>query len=276
MAAHLTLVLFLALAFTGPLWAMVAMRLGPERLWPAQAARPEHDRINLFVWLAYMVAQFGLGPAFGGLITLGVNAAGGGLIVLPSTGLGLMLGAAVYLAAMDLAEYVFHRAQHAIPALWVMHSLHHSDPHFDSTTSARHFWAEPVIKSLTVWLVVGVTFKASPAIVTIYAAATYLNVLIHSNTRLHLGRLSWLVNTPAYHRLHHSAAPEHWDCNFAALLPIYDLIFGGYRPPGADERPRTGLDTGERPSGPLEAALWPLRYARLRRAARQVSPEPAP
>ena len=195
-----------------------------------------------------MAAQFGLGPAFGGLITLAVNGAGGGLIALPSTGWGLLVGAAVYLAAMDLAEYAFHRAQHAVPALWAMHSLHHSDPHFDFTTSARHFWAEPVIKSLTVWLAVGMLLKASPAIVALYAAATYLNVLIHSNTRLDLGRCWWLINTPAYHRLHHSASPEHWNCNFAALLPVYDLVFGGWRRPAPDERPRTGLDTGEAPS----------------------------
>ena len=275
MTAPIARALLLALAFTGPLWVMLAVRLVPERLWPAQPKRPAGDRINLFVWLIYMAAQFGLGPAFGGLVTLAVNAAGGGLIVLPASGWGLAIGAAIYLAAMDLAEYAFHRAQHAIPALWAMHSLHHSDPHFDSTTSARHFWAEPVIKSLTVWLVVGMLLKASPAIVAIYAAATYYNVLIHSNTRLDLGRAWWLVNTPAYHRLHHSASPEHWDCNFAALLPVYDLIFGGWRRPGLGERPVTGLDTGEAPSGPLEAALWPLRYARLRRAA-QISPAAAP
>ena len=275
MTPSLVRALLLALALTGPLWVMLAVRRAPERLWPAQPKRPAGDRINLFVWLVYMAAQFGLGPAFGGLVTLAVNAAGGGLIVLPSSGWGLAVGAVIYLAAMDLAEYAFHRAQHAIPALWAMHSLHHSDPHFDSTTSARHFWAEPVIKSLTVWLVVGMLLKASPAIVAIYAAATYYNVLIHSNTRLDLGRAWWLVNTPAYHRLHHSASPEHWNCNFAALLPVYDLIFGGWRRPGPGERPRTGLDTGEAPTGPLEAALWPLRYARLRRAA-QISPASAP
>src|SRR5579871_2268967 len=89
--------LMLALAFTGPLWAMAAVRLAPERLWPARPARPAGDRLNLFVWLAYMAAQFGLAPAFGGLVTLAVNAAGGGLIVLPAHGWGLLVGAAVYL-----------------------------------------------------------------------------------------------------------------------------------------------------------------------------------
>ena len=273
MVAPLASVLAFALVVTGPVWVMLLVRMVPERLWPASEPRPQRDRLNLFVWLAYMLAQFSAGPAFGGLITVAVNAAGGGLIVLPSSGWGLVLAAAIYLLAMDLAEYAFHRAQHAIPALWAMHSLHHSDPHFDSTTSARHFWAEPVIKSLTVWLAVGVLFKVSPAIVAIYAAATYYNVLIHSNTRLDLGRFNWVVNTPAYHRLHHSALPEHWDCNFAALLPIYDVIFGGYRPPRPGERPPTGLDTGERPRKALEAALWPLGYARQRRrAAAQAAP----
>ncbi len=226
-AATLQSALLLALAFTGPLWAMLAVRLIPERLWPAQAPRPAQDRLNLFAWLAYMTAQFALAPAFGGLITLAINGAGGGLIALPSHGWGLVLGAVIYLLAMDLGEYAFHRAQHAIPALWAMHTLHHSDTHFDSTTSARHFWAEPVIKSLTVWLAVGVLLKASPAIVAIYAAATYYNVLIHSNTRLNFGKWAWIANSPAYHRVHHSAAPEHFNCNYAALLTIYDVIFGG-------------------------------------------------
>jgi sterol desaturase/sphingolipid hydroxylase (fatty acid hydroxylase superfamily) len=267
MSGPLIPIIGFVLVLTGPGWAMLVMRLGPERLWPAQAPRPDGHGLNLFVWIAYTLAQLSLGPAAGGLITLAVNAAGGGLIVLPSTGWGLLIGAGAYLAAMDLAEYAYHRAQHAIPALWAMHALHHSDPHFDATTSTRHFWAEPLIKSLTVWLAVGVLLKASPLIVVLYGAAAYYNVAIHSNTRLTLGRFSWLLNTPAYHRMHHSALPEHWDCNFAALLPIYDVIFGGYRAPKPGECPPTGLDTGERPDGPIQAALWPLVYLSQRRAA---------
>ena len=249
---------------------MLAVWLGPERLWPAGPARPRQDRLNLFVWLAGAAAQFGLSPALGGIITLAVNGVGGGLIALPAGGLGLAVSTLVYFAAMDLAEYAFHRAQHAIPALWAMHSLHHSDPHFDSTTSARHFWLEPMIKSVTVWLAVGLLFKTPIAAIVIYAAITHYNVVVHSNTRLHLGRLSWLINTPAYHRLHHSGLPEYWDCNYAALLPIYDVIFGGYRRPGALERPSTGLDTGEAPQTVLEAAAWPLRR-RLRQPAERAA-----
>ena len=256
--APLASALLVVLSFTGILLAMALVRLIPERLWPAHPARPAGDRLNLVAWLAFMGAQLGLGPAAGGLVTLAVNAAGGGLIALPASGWGLVWGFAAYLLAMDLGEYAFHRAQHAVPALWAMHSLHHSDPHFDSTTAVRHFWAEPVLKSLTIWLAVGLLLKASPAVVAIYAALSYYNAVIHSNTRLDFGRASWLLNSPAYHRLHHSLLPEHWDKNFAALLPVWDVMFATYRQPRPGERPRTGLADGA-PQTPIETLTWPVR-----------------
>jgi sterol desaturase/sphingolipid hydroxylase (fatty acid hydroxylase superfamily) len=73
------------------------------------------------------------------------------------------------------------------------------------------------------------------------------------------GRLSWLLNSPQYHRLHHSAQPEHFDCNYAALLPIFDLISGAYRRPLAEDYPATGLDSGEHPGSLVQAVTWPLR-----------------
>lgn len=36
-----------------------------------------------------------------------------------------------------------------------------------------------------------------------------------------LGRFCWVLNSPQYHRLHHSPSPEHFNCNFAAQLPIF-------------------------------------------------------
>src|SRR5206468_10886397 len=113
--------------------AILAVRLVGERIWPAQPARPAEDRSNLHAWIMGLLTQFGLSPALGVVVTTVVNRAGGGLILLPSRGWGLLLGVAVYLAVMDLGEYVFHRAQHRLPWLWAWHSLHHSDTTFDSS-----------------------------------------------------------------------------------------------------------------------------------------------
>ena len=39
---------------------------------------------------------------------------------------------------LDFVSYVTHRLFHAIPLLWRIHRLHHSDPEVDFTTSERH------------------------------------------------------------------------------------------------------------------------------------------
>lgn len=173
----------------------------------------------------------------GGLTTFAVNAVGGGIIALPSSGWGLLIGIIAYVVVMDLGEYLFHRAQHAIPWMWAMHSLHHSDTVYDSTTTVRHFWLDPLLKTVTIWLAVGLLFKASPVILVVYALLGYYNFLTHSNVKLGFGKAWWVWNSPQYHRIHHSASSEHFDVNFAALLPIFDLIAGSYyRPSGTNIR----------------------------------------
>jgi sterol desaturase/sphingolipid hydroxylase (fatty acid hydroxylase superfamily) len=71
--------------------------------------------------------------------------------------------------------------------------------------------------------------------------------------------------------MHHSALPEHFDCNYAALLPIYDVLGGAYRRPRAGEYPATGLDTGELPHSFVQAVIWPLRDRGAAAAARSRS-----
>jgi sterol desaturase/sphingolipid hydroxylase (fatty acid hydroxylase superfamily) len=71
---------------------------------------------------------------------------------------------------------------------------------------------------------------------------------------MNFGRWSWLLNCPDYHRIHHSSDPAHYNTNFAALLPVFDVLFGTYRP--ATTRPATGL---ARNVGSLrEMLLWPI------------------
>jgi sterol desaturase/sphingolipid hydroxylase (fatty acid hydroxylase superfamily) len=242
---------------------VLAVCLAAERIAPARKAEGRSNRLlNLGAGLVSTFMTAVSAGSVGALATLAVNAAGGGLIVLPTHGLGLIWGAAIYLVAMDLGEYLFHRAQHAVPLLWTMHSLHHSDPNFGATTTVRHFWLDPLLKTLTIWLAVGVVFKISPAIAGLYAAATYYNFWTHSNVRMGFGRLGWMLNSPQYHRMHHSALPEHFDCNYAALLPIFDVLSGAYRRPRPGEYPPTGLDTGDRPASLVQAVIWPLRRER--------------
>ncbi len=265
---HPTPALRLALVVLTPLLAMGLVRHTAERLWPAHLKRERLHGVALAAWAALFLGQALAGPALGGVTTLAVNAAGGGLVRLPAHGIGWWAGLAAYFLAMDLGEYLFHRAQHAMPALWAMHSLHHSDRAFDSATTVRHFWLEPAIKTVTIWLAVGVLFKTPASVVGVYASVSLYHFVVHSNTRFDFGRWAWMLNGPGYHRLHHSAAEAHFDVNFASLFPIFDVLSGAYRPPRPGERVQTGLDTGDEPQSVAEALAWPVREW-LRRPARR-------
>ena len=238
-----------------------------ERRWPASSANRGDKLQNIKAWAASLTGQFLLTPALGGLTTLAVNAVGGGLYELPSSGWGLVAGAVAYLVAMDFGEYVFHRAQHAIPAMWEMHSLHHSDPELDASTTVRHFWVDPLLKTVTIWLAVGLLFKAGPIIVGIYTLFTLYHFVAHANLPVGFGKASWLWNSPQYHRLHHAAATEYYDCNYASLLPVFDVLFGSYRKPLPGEFPATGLASGTVPRSFAEIVVWPIRKLRLKRRA---------
>ncbi len=223
--------------------------------------RDRSPRATLFNMACFVPASFLQGllsPLIAGVTVLVVNALGGGAIVLPSRGWGLLVGAVVYVVAMDGMEYLFHRAQHKIPALWSMHALHHSDATFNVSTTVRHFWADRLLKMLTIYLISGCIFRVSPVILTIYSVFCYYNYVLHLDVGLAFGRWSWLLNAPRYHRLHHSRLPGDENCNFAALLPIFDVLSGAYRRPLPGEHPPTGLADEPGPTSVMEAMVWPL------------------
>lgn len=167
----------------------------------------------------------------------------------------LWLSVPLFVLIMDLGEYLFHRAQHASPLLWRMHSLHHSDHDMNATTTNRHFWGDSLLKAVTIWPLAAFVVAPTPAATTIFAALSLWNFLSHSAIDLNFGKWSWVINSPAYHRRHHSIQPEHYDSNFAALFPIFDVIAGSYHRP--DGFPPTGLD--ERPEHVGDVLIWPLR-----------------
>jgi sterol desaturase/sphingolipid hydroxylase (fatty acid hydroxylase superfamily) len=221
-----------------------------ELRFPARG-EPTQRGLNLAVWAATLVPTIFVTP----LIALGFSHLGRSL-GLPSLDIAawpLLLSAATYLLCADLGEYLFHRAQHAVPALWRLHALHHSDPNVNATTTGRHFWCDPLIKAVTIWPIVALALRPSAADIAIYGLASTLNAFNHSNLAVDFGRWSWVLNSPAYHRVHHSRRPEDHGSNFAAMLPIFDVMAGSYRRP--TRPPETGLD--QIPRTLVQIARWP-------------------
>jgi sterol desaturase/sphingolipid hydroxylase (fatty acid hydroxylase superfamily) len=246
---------------------VIAVMIGRllERAWPIEADQPVEE-----IAIDYRLAVLNLLVA-GGLSLLPISLAAGEtrLVRFDATGWHFVPALVLYLLMLDLMLYWFHRAQHAVPFLWAMHSLHHSCEALTVATGARHFWLEGTVKRLfllplTAWIC------AVPAAVGTSAALLYLIVdsCAHLNVRAGLGRCALLVNNPQFHRLHHSAQPEHANKNFADLLPVWDVLFGTVWRLSPDEWPATGLTSLDRPRGVIDGLIWPVRSRTRRPAAR--------
>ena len=184
-----------------------------------------------------------------------------GYSLIDGTSLPAWVTVVLFILVQDLGENLFHRLQHKVPILWEMHSLHHSDPDMSVLTTYRHFWADRLIKTVTIWSVAALIITPTPLAVACYLLLSQWNFVAHANLDWNFGKWSWVINSPAYHRRHHSSQPEHYDSNFSAVFPFFDVLLGGYNVP--DGRPETGFD--RRPRSLLELLTWPI--ARKRTAA---------
>jgi sterol desaturase/sphingolipid hydroxylase (fatty acid hydroxylase superfamily) len=77
-----------------------------------------------------------------------------------------------------------HRCQHAVPFLWRLHAMHHSDPDVDVTTSVRHHPIEYLIAAALYW--VAVLALDIPVIVVLsHSLAMFgMAAVTHGNIRL--------------------------------------------------------------------------------------------
>lgn len=170
------------------------------------------------------------------------------------------LATAAGVLAMDLGLYAVHRLSHAVPLLWRIHQVHHSDLECDVSTAIRHHPLE-VLFDQSAYLLLIAGLGIAPLAVLIYASAGLLqDLLSHSNLAMPpaLDRaLRMLIVTPDMHRIHHSADCEEGNRNFASSFPCWDRLFGTYldAPALGQEGMRLGLADHREPAA---LGLWPL------------------
>jgi sterol desaturase/sphingolipid hydroxylase (fatty acid hydroxylase superfamily) len=133
---------------------------------------------------------------------------------------------------LDLAIYLQHVLFHAVPALWRLHRMHHTDLEFDVTTGVRFHPVEILLSMLIKFMVVAALGPPAVAVMIFEVLLNATSMFSHGNVRmpLRLDRvLRWLVVTPDMHRVHHSILPEETNSNFGFNLPWWDRMFGTYR-----------------------------------------------
>ena len=245
-------------AFTAFALAVLLGRIA-ERKWPIEKVPAAEYVADIKLSSLTIFMSWLFGPLAGACAAMIVSLAGGGLIELRADGWWFPVSLVTIILTLDFFSYWIHRAQHAVPALWAMHSLHHSAEAMTIVTGARHFWFENAMMGALIPFM-AMLFKIPPVFIMIVPVIYFLpDGCAHLNIRLQLGRFALLLNNPQYHRIHHSLQPEHQNTNFCKMLPLFDLMFGTAWRPGPNEFPATGLIPSEKPRGFLDGFIWPLR-----------------
>mgnify|MGYP003378058744 CR=1 FL=1 len=203
---------------------LIAVFVPLERLFPA---RPQPIfRPALATDAAFYVGQYLLWNALSIAVLRFVAAKLGSQLVIPAPKIVLFLGAVVL---GDLLVYWFHRACHASNLLWRFHSVHHSSEQLDFLAAHREHPVDGVLTQLMQNLPAIVLGVSTGGLAGLAVFRGMWAIFIHSNVRLPIGPLGYLLGDPALHHWHH--ARGHGLTNFGNLAPWLDVVFGTHEVP---------------------------------------------
>ena len=136
-----------------------------------------------------------------------------------------------YVVIIDFAEYWRHRLQHRFQWWWALHALHHSQRTMSFWADDRNHVLDGLIESLWVAFVAQLIGVPGGQFIFIVMLFRLVESLSHANLRIGFGGLGErLLVSPRFHRVHHGIGVGHegrvYGCNFATLLPVWDVLFG--------------------------------------------------
>jgi sterol desaturase/sphingolipid hydroxylase (fatty acid hydroxylase superfamily) len=182
--------------------------------------------------------------------------------VAAARGWPLALQIGVAFVVLDLMQWSIHRVLHRVPWLWELHKVHHSIVALDWVGSMRFHWGEVVVYKALQYVPLALLGFDGTALFVVAVVGTAIGHYNHSNVRLDLGPLKYVLNSPQMHQWHHvhpSAGPINK--NFAINLSLWDWLFGtAWLPaPGAPAAPaRLGFEDIEHfPRALPLQELWP-------------------
>jgi sterol desaturase/sphingolipid hydroxylase (fatty acid hydroxylase superfamily) len=151
----------------------------------------------------------------------------------------------IYAIILDFFEFVRHWLSHQFRWWWALHSLHHAQRQMTFWSDDRNHLGDDLISFVwfgVIALAIGVPPLQFPLLVLVLR---FLESLSHANVRLSFGWLGdRLLISPRFHRAHHGIkAAGDRSCNYGAVLPWWDMLFGTAN--FARNYVRTGDPSGE-------------------------------
>ena len=264
---------------------VMALISGIELLIPLHARTKlhrAHRGPNLALTFITFAANVGLNGALMVLLLHLDRAKFGILRWIP---LGPWVAAVIAFVVLDLSFYVAHVCMHAIPALWRVHRVHHSDPVVDVTTTIRQHPLEGLIRYAFMGAFACAFGVGLGAFVAYRAWSAIGGLLEHANVRVPRwvgAALAWITTWPDLHKVHHSRDVRECDTNYGNIFSWFDRLFGTFTPASRVENVVCGLDGFDEPGSQSTAGLLalpfrvvPARYAGSRAPANAAPHEPS-
>ena len=199
-----------------------------ERVWPAHPVDRWKDlKLDVlsfaFALAMNRVATYLVRSSVGDVTPLFLQGAVHDLQHLPSAVRIIMA-----LFIVDFIVYWIHRSQHSYDLVWRTHAWHHSIEEMYWFSGFRTSFFHSLLNNIPQVIVPVTLFKLSPVEAGIgYSIGILIQFVEHTNCKLSFGPLNWLLVTPDYHRIHHSAT-LHRGKNLAGTFRIWDMMFGTY------------------------------------------------
>ena len=130
-----------------------------------------------------------------------------------------------------IGAYLAHLVEHKVKPLWMVHLVHHSDHHVDTTTANRHHPLESLVRFSFTLLAVFILGAPIGVVMLYQSLSVVLSQFNHANINLPVKLDQWLsyvLVTPHMHKVHHHYVLPHTDSNYGNIFAIWDRLFGTY------------------------------------------------
>ena len=130
-----------------------------------------------------------------------------------------------------IGAYLAHLVEHKVKPLWMVHLVHHSDHHVDTTTANRHHPLESLVRFSFTLLAVFILGAPIGVVMLYQSLSVVLSQFNHANINLPVKLDQWLsyvLVTPHMHKVHHHYVLPYTDSNYGNIFAIWDRLFGTY------------------------------------------------
>lgn len=210
--------------------AALAEQVAP---WRKQPRLREGYWLDLF-WLLFNFYGFALlgfqalsqvshAAILDGLRSVGVD----GLDVIEVGGLPVWAQLGLYLVVRDLVQYWIHRLLHRVPWLWRFHEVHHSVREMGFAANLRFHPMESIVYRTLEYVPMSLLGFGIEDFFVVHAISLTVGHWNHTNIKLPLGPLRYVLNGPQMHIYHHAKEmPARYGANFGVVLSVWDWLFG--------------------------------------------------